>query len=149
MNLDGHRKLLSAIQLLLSGDQCSGRFVFNHQVSCSNSIPSLVSPPPSPSPSPVSGIESGPGGDNSKSQLQMFLARGGYSHPIYTTNFSNNQFTAICELNGMQIMGSPCNNKKQAEKDAASKALDWLLGGAREYIDSMSMLIKNSNKNHN
>ncbi|KAI3811958.1 hypothetical protein L1987_16656 [Smallanthus sonchifolius] len=124
MNLQAHHKLLSAIQLLLSGDQCSGRFVFNHQVIHSNSIPSTASPPLLLPPAPlVSGSESGPGGDNSKSQLQTLLARA----------------------------GSPCNNKKQAEKDAASKALDRLLGGnnvTRETIDSISKLMKN-NKNHN
>nr|XP_043605947.1 DExH-box ATP-dependent RNA helicase DExH5, mitochondrial-like isoform X2 [Erigeron canadensis] len=147
MNLPAQHELLSAIQLVLSGDQCSGRFVFDHQV-----IPSLLSQVPAslPPTQPLgSEIESGPGGDNSKSQLQTLLARAGYSAPVYKTDFTNNQFSAVCEFNGMQIMGSPCKNKKQAEKDAASKALDWLLGGnrgAREFIDCMSMMMK-SNKN--
>ncbi|XP_071694088.1 DExH-box ATP-dependent RNA helicase DExH5, mitochondrial-like isoform X2 [Rutidosis leptorrhynchoides] len=147
LSLHAHRELLSAIQVLLSGDQCNGKFVFNHVIP-TNSIPSLVSPS---QPLPlVSTTESGPGGDNSKSQLQTLLARAGYSTPIYRTILSNNQFRAICEINGLEIMGRPCNTKKQAEKDAASEALDWLLGGnrgAREYIDSMSMMMKNSKKN--
>ncbi|XP_022021050.1 DExH-box ATP-dependent RNA helicase DExH5, mitochondrial isoform X1 [Helianthus annuus] len=150
MNLQAHHELLSAIQLLLSGDQCSGRFVYNHQVIRSNSVPSIASPPlPPPL---VSATESGPGGDNSKSQLQTLLARAGYSTPIYKTNLSNNQFMAVCEFNGVQIMGRPCNNKKQAEKDAASKALDWLLGGnvvTRETIDIISMVLKKSKSNQN
>ncbi|PWA60265.1 RNA helicase HrpA [Artemisia annua] len=152
VSLHGHHYLLSAIQLLLSRDQCSGRFVYNHEVRGTNLITSHVSPPPPPPPPPpVSEIQSGPGGDNSKNQLQTLLARAGYSNPIYRTNLSNNQFIAICEFNGMQFMGRPCNNKKQAEKDAAGEALDWLLGGNRgayELINSLSMMMK-SNKNHN
>ncbi|KAK9052239.1 hypothetical protein SSX86_028867 [Deinandra increscens subsp. villosa] len=150
LNLQAHHKLLSAIQLLLSGDQCSGRFVFNHQVIRSDSIPSIASPPPPPPPL-VSGSESGPGGDNSKSQLQTLLARAGYGTPIYRTNLSNNQFMAVCEFNGLLISGGPHNSKKQAEKDAASKALEWLLGGnpvTRETINNISMIMKKSNKNH-
>ncbi|GJT89824.1 DExH-box ATP-dependent RNA helicase DExH5, mitochondrial isoform X1 [Tanacetum coccineum] len=150
VSLHGHRYLLSAIQLLLSRDQCSGRFVYNHEVIGTNLIPSHVSPP-APPPPPVSEIQSGPGGDNSKNQLQTILARAGYSNPIYRTNLLNSQFIAICEFNGMQFMGRPCNNKKQAEKDAAGEALDWLLGGNRgayELINSLSMMMK-SNKNHN
>ncbi|XP_076911492.1 DExH-box ATP-dependent RNA helicase DExH5, mitochondrial-like [Bidens hawaiensis] len=142
VNLQSHHNLLSAIQLLLSEDQCSGRFVYNHQVICRSPLP----PPP-----PLV-LESGPGGDNSKSQLQTLLARAGYHAPTYTTSLSNNQFMATCELNGMQITGRLCNNKKQAEKDAASKALDWLLGGnyaARETIDIISMVLKKRNKNQN
>ncbi|KAK1437650.1 hypothetical protein QVD17_03444 [Tagetes erecta] len=149
MNLQDHHELLSAIQLLLSGDQCSGRFVFNHQVMHSDSIPSITSPLLSlPL---VSGSDSGPGGDNSKSQLQTLLARAGYNTPIYRTNPSNNQFIAVCEFNGVQMSGRPCNNKKEAEKDAASKALEWLLGGNhvnRETIDIISMTMKKSNKKH-
>ncbi|KAL8196392.1 hypothetical protein R6Q57_024687 [Mikania cordata] len=150
MNLQAHCKLISAIQLLLSGDQCGGRFVYNHQVIHSNLIPSVASP--SLPPTLVCEPESGPGGDNSKSQLQTLLARAGYSAPMYRTRSSNNQFMAVCEFNGMQIMGRPCNNKKQAEKDAASKALGWLMGGnhvTRETINSISMIMKKSNKNHN
>ncbi|KAL8267605.1 hypothetical protein R6Q59_004949 [Mikania micrantha] len=150
MNLQAHRKLISAIQLLLSGDQCGGRFVYNHQVIHSNLIPSVASP--SLPPTLVCEPESGPGGDNSKSQLQTLLARAGYSAPMYRTSSSNNQFMAVCEFNGMQIMGRPCNNKKQAEKDAASKALGWLMGGnhvTQETINSISMIMKKSNKNHN
>lgn len=29
----------------------------------------------------------------------------------------------------MQFVGEPCGSKKLAEKDAASEALNWLLGG--------------------
>ncbi|XP_024989682.1 DExH-box ATP-dependent RNA helicase DExH5, mitochondrial isoform X1 [Cynara cardunculus var. scolymus] len=151
MDLHTHHDLLSAVRLLLPGDQCNGRFVFNHQVLYSNSKPYIASVPPPPP--LVSRVESGPGGDNSKSQLQTLLSRAGYAAPIYRTNqLSNNQFRSICEFNGMQIMGHPCHNKKQAEKDAAAEALEQLMGGknaARDSIDNLSMMLKKSKKNHN
>ncbi|KHN06713.1 Putative ATP-dependent RNA helicase DHX36 [Glycine soja] len=97
--------------------------------------------------------ESGPEGDNPKSQLQTLLTRAGYAAPIYMTKqLKNNQFQATVEFNGMQIMGQPCNNKKSVEKDAAAEALQWLMGGkqtGREYINHVSMLLKKSKKDHN
>jgi len=104
-------------------------------------------------PTLVSRTESGPGGDNSKSQLQTLLTRSGYAAPVYRTKqLKNNQFQATVEFNGIQTMGQPCNNKKSAEKDAAAEALQWLMGGkqtGREYIKHLSMLIKKSKKDHN
>ncbi|KAL5063135.1 hypothetical protein RYX36_024872, partial [Vicia faba] len=76
--------------------------------------------------------ENGPGGDNSKSQLQTLLTRAGYVAPIYKTKqLKNNQFRSSVELNGVEIMGQPCNNKKSAEKDAAAEALQWVTGSDR------------------
>ncbi|KAJ9554205.1 hypothetical protein OSB04_018250 [Centaurea solstitialis] len=152
MDLHSYHELLSAVRLLLPGDQCNGRFVFNRQVLYNhNSKPYIASVPPPPP--PVSRVESGPGGDNPKSQLQTLLARAGYPVPIYRTDqLSNNQFRSVCEFNGMQIMGHPCHNKKQAEKDAAAEALERLMGGnraARDSIDNISMMLKRSKKNHN
>ncbi|KAK6157628.1 hypothetical protein DH2020_011876 [Rehmannia glutinosa] len=90
--------------------------------------------------------ESGPGGDNSKSQLQTLLTRAGYAAPSYKTKqLKNNQFRSTVEFNGNQIMGQPCSNKKQAEKDAAAEALQWLLGRngvGNNYVENMSMLLK-------
>ncbi|PSR87768.1 DExH-box ATP-dependent RNA helicase [Actinidia chinensis var. chinensis] len=140
--------LISAVRLLISEDQCDGRFVFNRQVPQPYK-PSIAPTPPAP----VSRIESGPGGDNSKSQLQTLLTRAGYAAPTYKTKqLNNSQFRATVELNGMQIMGRPCNNKKQAEKDAAAEALECLMGGTHrghDYIDHMSMMLKKSKKDHN
>ena len=52
-------------------------------------------------PSLVSRIESGPGGDNSKSQLQTLITRAGYVAPTYKTKkLKNNQFRA---LNGVIV----------------------------------------------
>ncbi|KAL5067721.1 hypothetical protein RYX36_018608, partial [Vicia faba] len=79
-------------------------------------------------------IESGPGGDNSKSQLQTLLTRAGYAAPIYKTKqLKNNQFRSSVELNGVEIMGQPCNNKKSAEKDAAAEALQWIAHPIRRW----------------
>lgn len=142
-----HHDLLSAIRLLISEDRCSGNFVFNRQI-VHSSMPSIPVPPQGS----FSRIESGPGGDNSKSQLQTLVTRAGYAAPTYkTTQLSNGQFRASVEFNGMQMLGHPCNNKKQAEKDAAAEALEWLMGGSRrgnEFVDNMSMMLKKSKRTH-
>lgn len=146
MDIHTFHELLSAVRLLISEDRNDGRFVYGHQVLPTKTC---ISTPP---PSLVSRTESGPGGNNSKSQLQTLLTRAGYAAPTYKTKqLKNNQFRATVEFNGMQIMGQPCNNKKSAEKDAAAEALQWLMGGAhegQENVDHMSMLLKKSKKNH-
>ncbi|KAF5751882.1 ATP-dependent RNA helicase DHX36 isoform X1 [Tripterygium wilfordii] len=149
MDIHGHHEILSAVRLLVSEDQCDGRFVFGRQVL--NSPKTYVM---ETQPTLVSRSESGPGGDNSKSQLQTLLTRAGYAAPSYKTKqLKNNQFRAIVEFNGMQIMGNPCSTKKNAEKDAAAEALHWLMGGMQtgddEYINHMSVLLKKSKNNHN
>ena len=51
----------------------------------------------------------------------------------------------------MQIMGQPCNNKKSAEKDASTEALQWLMGGTQtghEYMNLMLILLKKSKRDH-
>lgn len=147
MNIHTNHELLSAVRLLVSEDQCDGRFVFGRQVLQSSKTSVMATKPPL-----VSSIESGPGGDNSKSQLQTLITRAGYAAPTYKTKQQkNNQFRATVEFNGMQIMGQPCNNKKNAEKDAAAEALLWLMGrnqAGHEYINHMSMLLKKSKKDH-
>ncbi|XP_059649653.1 DExH-box ATP-dependent RNA helicase DExH5, mitochondrial-like [Cornus florida] len=148
MDIQSHHELLTAVRLVISGDQCDGRFVFNRQV-LQPSKPSFTAAPQAL----ISRTESGPGGDNSKSQLQTLLTRAGYSAPTYKTKLlKNNQFRATVEFNGMQIIGQPCNNKKQAEKDAAAEALEWLMGGTQkghDYIEHMSMFLKKSKTDHN
>ncbi|XP_023531681.1 DExH-box ATP-dependent RNA helicase DExH5, mitochondrial-like isoform X2 [Cucurbita pepo subsp. pepo] len=149
MDLHSHHELLSAIRLLISEDQCEGRFTFGRQILQQPSKKSTLAA----APNSVSRIESGPGGDNSKSQLQTLLTRAGYAAPIYKTKqLKNNHFQATVEFNGLQIMGQPCTNKKNAEKDAAAKALEWLMGGnqiGHDYINQMSMMLKRSKKDHN
>ncbi|PIN04974.1 ATP-dependent RNA helicase A [Handroanthus impetiginosus] len=151
MDIHSYHELISAIRLLISEDQCGGRFVFNHQVP-QPSNQSIAATTVTQKPALTYTTESGPGGDNSKSQLQTLLTRAGHATPSYKTKqLKNNQFRSTVEFNGMQIMGQPCNNKKQAEKDAAAEALRWLLGGdgvGHDYIDHMSMLLKKSKKDH-
>ncbi|XP_028757823.1 DExH-box ATP-dependent RNA helicase DExH5, mitochondrial isoform X2 [Neltuma alba] len=148
MDMHSFHELLSAVRLLISEDHCEGRFVFNRQVLKPSKLPSMASQQ-----ALGSRTESGPGGDNSKSQLQTLLTRAGYAAPTYkTTQLKNNQFQATVEFNGMNIMGQPCNNKKSAEKDAAAEALQWLVGARQtgnESINHVSMLLKKSKKNHN
>lgn len=151
MDLHSHHELLSAVRLLISEDQCEGRFVFGRQIlKQPPKASTLAAPPP---PTSVSRTESGPGGDNSKSQLQTLLTRAGYAAPTYKTKqLKNNQFRATVEFNGVQIMGQPCTNKKNAEKDAAAEALEWLMGGSKtghDYVNQMSMMLKRSKKDHN
>nr|XP_016437469.1 PREDICTED: DExH-box ATP-dependent RNA helicase DExH5, mitochondrial-like isoform X1 [Nicotiana tabacum] len=147
MDVHSYHELLSAIRLLISEDQCGGRFVFSRQVLLTSKPCAAAAPP-----APMSRTESGPGGENSKSQLQTLLNRAGYATPTYKTRqLNNNQFQATVEFNGMQIMGQPCNNKKQAEKDAAAEALQWLLEGHRadpDYIERMSLFLKKSKTEH-
>ncbi|CAH9139861.1 unnamed protein product [Cuscuta epithymum] len=150
MGVHTYHELLSAIRLILSGDQCSGKFVFNRQMMTQQpSNPSSTATPSQPS---KSRTESGPGGDNPKSQLQTVLIRAGIAAPVYETKqLSNTQYRSTVEFNGTQIVGRPCNNKKQAEKDAAAEALEWLLGENRAtngYVDHVSMLLKKSKKDH-
>lgn len=150
MDTNGYQDLLSAVKLLISEDKCDGRFIFSHHSPKPTVTKASVSPAV---PALSSRTLSGPGGDNSKSQLQTVVTRAGYTAPMYKVKqLSNNQFRATVEFNGMQIMGRPCNNKKTAEKDAASEALEWLMGGTQmgnEYVNHMSMLLKKSKKSHN
>lgn len=147
MDIHSCHELLSAIRLLISEEQCGGRFVFNRQI-VQPSKPSIVAEAPAFIPR----SESGPGGDNSKSQLQTLLTRAGHAAPAYETKWlKNNQFQSTVEFNGMQIMGQPFNNKKQAEKDAAAEALQWILGrnqAGHDYVDHVSKLLKKSKKDH-
>uniref|UniRef100_A0A7N0VCD2 RNA helicase n=1 Tax=Kalanchoe fedtschenkoi TaxID=63787 RepID=A0A7N0VCD2_KALFE len=151
LEMHTHHKLISAVRLLLSNDKCDGRFVFKRQVQ--NQKPSSVPiNPPDPSIANLNTrrVESGPGGDNSKSQLQTLLTRAGYPPPNYKSKQLNTgQFLAMVEFNGTQVVGHPRNNKKQAEKDAASEALAWLMDGSptgNEVVNQMSMILKKKSK---
>ncbi|CAA7045626.1 unnamed protein product [Microthlaspi erraticum] len=144
VDMKAHGELLLAIRSLLSEDGCEGRFVFGRQVF--RPFETLAEP------TSVSRTESGPGGDNSKSQLQTILTRAGHTAPMYKTKqLKNNKFQSTVEFNETQIMGQPCSNKKTAEKDAAAEAIQWLMGGAKEshdHVNHMSKLLKKSKKDH-
>ncbi|XP_062157615.1 DExH-box ATP-dependent RNA helicase DExH3-like isoform X1 [Alnus glutinosa] len=142
LDVQSENELLSALRLLVSEDQCHGRFVFNRQV---------PAPSKKTTKEPLPGnLLSGGGGDNSKNQLQSLLARAGHEAPTYKTRqLRNNLFRSTVIFNGLNFDGQPCNNKKIAEKDAAAEALLWLKGESHSTatdIDHMSMLLKKSKK---
>ncbi|KAL3829852.1 hypothetical protein ACJIZ3_018654 [Penstemon smallii] len=107
--------LMHAVQELVSGDQCEGRFVFGRE---------------SKKPRGES-IDNNDrftkDGTNPKSLLQTLLMRAGHSPPKYKTkHLKTNEFRALVEFKGMQFVGKPKRNKTLAEKDAAIEALAWL-----------------------
>ncbi|KAK9105837.1 hypothetical protein Scep_022681 [Stephania cephalantha] len=150
IDIKAHQELLSAVQLLVTEDQCDGRFFFGRTVVKASKVNVAEQLPPMPPAGTISRNGSGPGGDNSKSQLQTLVTRAGHGAPSYRVKqLRNNQFQATVEFNGMQLSGQPRNNKKLAEKDAAAVALQWLTGGIQagpKDIDRMSILMKQSRK---
>lgn len=142
LDIHTNNELLSAVRLLVSEDDCSGRFVYGRQLPKSSKQAIKET---SPSALLRSG---GAGGDNSKSRLQTVLVRAGHQAPVYTIKqLKNNKFRAVVIFNELQFEGQSCNSKKLAEKDAAAKALEWLMGERQsptEDIDHMSMLLKKS-----
>lgn len=114
--LDIHKEgkyLLLAVQELVSGDQCEGRFVFGRE-----------------SKKPKETDDNSRftrDGTNPKSLLQTLLMRAGHSPPKYKTkHLKTNEFRALVEFKGMQFVGKPKRNKQLAERDAAIEALAWL-----------------------
>lgn len=105
--------LMLAVQELVSGDQCEGRFVFGRE-----------------SKRPLSSTDSDKftrDGTNPKSLLQTLMMRAGHSPPRYKTkHLKSNEFRALVEFKGIQFVGKPKKNKQLAERDAAIEALAWL-----------------------
>ncbi|XP_073124607.1 DExH-box ATP-dependent RNA helicase DExH3 isoform X2 [Henckelia pumila] len=111
INKEG-KYLMLAIQELVSGDQCEGRFVFGRE---------------SKKPRESSHERFTKDGTNPKSLLQTLLMRAGHSPPKYKTkHLKTNEFRALVEFKGMQFVGKPKRNKVLSEKDAAIEALAWL-----------------------
>ncbi|KAB1225479.1 ATP-dependent RNA helicase DHX36 [Morella rubra] len=112
MHKDG-KYLMLAVQELVSGDQCEGRFVFGRE-----------SKKPNQSNDDSRFTKDG---TNPKSLLQTLLMRAGHSPPKYKTkHLKTNEFRALVEFKGMQFVGKPKKNKQLAERDAAIEALAWL-----------------------
>ncbi|KAJ6325720.1 hypothetical protein OIU76_012747 [Salix suchowensis] len=105
--------LMLAVQELVSGDQCEGRFVFGRE---------------SRKPKTTDDIDRfTKDGANPKSLLQTQLLRSGHSPPKYKTkHLKTNEFRALVEFKGMQFVGKAKSNKQLAEGDAAIEALAWL-----------------------
>ncbi|KAH1148293.1 hypothetical protein GYH30_043090 [Glycine max] len=115
-SIDIHKEgkyLMLAVQELVSGDQCEGRFVFGRESrkpKASNDENKFTKD-----------------GTNPKSLLQTLLMRAGHSPPKYKTkHLKTNEFRALVEFKGMQFVGKPKRNKQLAERDAAIEALAWL-----------------------
>ncbi|KAH7547692.1 hypothetical protein JRO89_XS14G0003200 [Xanthoceras sorbifolium] len=115
-SLDLHKEgkyLMLAVQELVSGDQCEGRFVFGRDSKRRKE--------------PSSESRFTKDGTNPKSLLQTLLMRAGHSPPKYKTkHLKTNEFRALVEFKGMQFVGKPKKNKQLAERDAAIEALAWL-----------------------
>lgn len=123
--MDIHKEgkyLMLAVQELVSGDQCEGRFVFGRE---------------SKRPKESSDRDSfTKDGTNPKSLLQTLLMRAGHSPPKYKTkHLKTNEFRALAEFKGMQFVGKPKKNKTLAEKDAAIEALAWLTRTSENHHD--------------
>ncbi|GMH17063.1 hypothetical protein Nepgr_018904 [Nepenthes gracilis] len=142
LDIHNYDSLLSAVRMLILEDQCDGRFVFGRQLP----TPSKKTTKEMTSDLSINGV----GGDNAKNQLQTLLARAGHEAPLYKSRqLKNNQFRAKVVFNGLEFIGQPCTNKKLAEKDAASEALQWLMGDTLSFhggVDHASMLLKKSKK---
>lgn len=105
--------LLLAVQELVSGDLCEGRFVFGRASKKSKES--------------TDNSRFTKDGTNPKSLLQTLLMRARHSPPKYKTkHLKTNEFRALVEFKGMQFVGKPKKNKQLAERDAAVEALAWL-----------------------
>ena len=141
LDIHSHKDLLSAVRMLISEDRCEGRFVFGRL---------SPAPPKKATKTTSAQVDKGGGGDNSKSQLQTILARAGHEAPVYKTRqLKNQEFRSTVVFNGLEFVGQPCNNKKQAEKDAATEAIKWLMGDTPAFggdINNLLMFMKKTKK---
>ncbi|KAK4414219.1 DExH-box ATP-dependent RNA helicase DExH3 [Sesamum alatum] len=137
LDIQCHEDLLRAVRLLVTEDQCEGRFVFGRQI-------------PTSSKKTKNSVLANGGGDNAKTHLQTLLARAGHQPPSYKTNqLKNNKFRSTVVFNGLDFVGQPCGSKKEAEKAAAAEALRWLTGESQpseKTVDYMSAILKKSKK---
>lgn len=139
--------LLMATRMLITEDQCEGRFVFGRTLPKKTSLRETLE-------NTYAKAKDGLGGDNAKNLLQTVLQRAGHDVPTYKTRaLKNNQFRSTVIFNGLNFRGRPCSNKKQAEKDAADQALLFLKGESDSpsaEVDHASMLlVKESKKKKN
>ncbi|KAJ1696861.1 hypothetical protein LUZ63_005373 [Rhynchospora breviuscula] len=110
--------IMLALQELVAGDLCEGRFVFGRNTT----KPRLTKTDDNTKNNNV--VRDGM---NPKSLLQTLLMRAGHTPPKYKTkHLKTNEFRAIVEFKGMQFVGKPKKNKQLAERDAAIEALGWL-----------------------
>lgn len=107
-----------AMQELVAGDLCEGRFVFGRETKRGRTSSTNEND---------NKRKFLKDGMNPKSLLQTLLMRAGHTPPKYKTkHLKTNEFRAIVEFKGMQFVGKPKKNKQLAERDAAIEALAWL-----------------------
>lgn len=63
---------------------------------------------------------------STKNQLQEYFAKRGMPLPEYQTNPHARGFISIVKFQGVKISGIPSGTKKEAEKKAAERALQYL-----------------------
>ncbi|KAM0014067.1 putative RNA helicase [Helianthus debilis subsp. tardiflorus] len=145
MDISQNNEFLESLKLLISGDRCEGRFVYDRKVT-------PVSKNSGKQSDKKSAATCGPEAENenSKNHLQTLLLRAGHQPPSYkTTQLKNNKFRSTVIFNGLDFVGEPCGSKRLAEKSAASQALEWLTGETRssqKAIDNISTLLKKNKK---
>ncbi|KAF6137404.1 hypothetical protein GIB67_036441 [Kingdonia uniflora] len=143
MDIQSRENLLAAVRLLISGDKCEGRFVYG--VEALKQSKTAATAPLAQKKKKTSIPD-----DNSKGQLQTILSREGHPNPTYTIKqLDNSMFRAMVFFNGMQFRGKPCSTKKNAEKEAAIEALQWLTGTKSDFsnISRVPMLPRPTKNN--
>ncbi|KAK1314026.1 putative pre-mRNA-splicing factor ATP-dependent RNA helicase [Acorus calamus] len=124
LSTDIHKEgkyLMLAVQELVSGDLCEGRFVFGRTNNTTTAIGEVKNDENNRNPSYLRD------GTNPKALLQTLLTRAGHHPPKYKTkHLKTNEFTATVEFKGMQFVGRPKKNKQLAEREAVVDALGWL-----------------------
>ncbi|KAK4778731.1 hypothetical protein SAY86_006259 [Trapa natans] len=137
-DLGSWNNLLMATRMLITEDQCEGRFVFGRKAPKRTSMKEAYE-------NMQTKVKDSAVGDNGKNQLQTVLQRAGHNIPTYKTKaLKNNKFRSTVIFNGLHFTGRPCSNKKLAEKDAADQALLFLKGESSSpsaEVDHASMLL--------
>ncbi|KAK9091392.1 hypothetical protein Sjap_024569 [Stephania japonica] len=118
IDIKAHQELLSAVQLLVTEDQCDGRFFFGRTVVKASKVNVVEQLPPMPQAGTISRNGSGPGGDNSKSQLQTLVTRAGHGAPSYrlVNMYSDPIGIMLGVLYSVQIMVWTLNWNKEEKK---------------------------------
>ncbi|KAL8188607.1 hypothetical protein R6Q57_029895 [Mikania cordata] len=136
IDIGQYNEFLESLKLLISGDQCEGRFVYDRKVSKKQSDEK------------ISGGSAEQ--ENSKNHLQTLLLRAGHRPPTYkTTQLKNNKFRSTVTFNGLDFAGEACGSKRLAEKSAASMALMFLTGetqSSQKAINHITTILKKSGK---
>ncbi|XP_024515116.1 DExH-box ATP-dependent RNA helicase DExH3 [Selaginella moellendorffii] len=108
-----NKELVDAAFELMRGDDCSGSFVFGRATKGSGF-------------SKGSAELQDKGTPDTKGILQTLVQRAGFAVPTYQTRSSGSQFISCVVVRGKKFIGEPAESKKQAEKNAAAMAAEWL-----------------------